>query len=81
MKTRHLTLYIFPHLLFENLLCVVPYPEEVLVPSEQRGLRVGLDVGAHARLAHPRPSVRRAERQRRRLVQLRLHVLLILRVV
>ena len=69
------------HLLFENLLGVVPYPEEVLVPPEQRRLRVGLDVGAHARLQHPRRPLRRAEAQRRRLVQLRLYVLLLLCVI
>ena len=69
------------HLLFENLLGVVPYPEEVLVPPEQRRLRVGLDVCAHARLQHPRRPLRRAEAQRRRLVQLRLYVLLLLCVI
>ena len=30
-----------------------PYPEEVLVPSEDGGLGVGVDLGVHVGLPHP----------------------------
>ena len=51
--------------LLEKLRGVVPYPEEVLVSSEDGGLCVGLNVGVHVGLSHPRrKGLRRAEAER-----------------
>lgn len=40
-------------LLFKQLPCIVPYSEEVLVPSEHGGLGVGVYLGVHVGLPHP----------------------------
>ena len=66
---------------FENLGGVVPDPEEVLVPPEHGGGGVGLDVGVHAGLPHPRGRLGGAKAERGSLVAFRLRHLLFLRVI
>jgi hypothetical protein len=47
--------------LFEQLLCVVPYSEEVFVTAQERAARIWSDIGIHVVIAEPGRGRLRAE--------------------